>query len=86
MTIPSHSHNIEYGIYEFPTLPTVRILLDGVVIDDNVTTNQSIDLSNKFTYLGGTHNLEIVSLTKTGNVDGLGRASLDLFVSGFVSY
>ena len=86
VTIPSHSHNIEYGIYEFPTLPTVRILLDGVVIDDNVTTNQSIDLSNKFTYLGGTHNLEIVSLTKTGNVDGLGRASLDLFVSGFVSY
>ena len=86
VTIPSHSHNIEYGIYEFPTLPTVRILLDGVVIADNVTTNQSIDLSNKFTYLGGTHNLEIVSLTKTGNVDGLGRASLDLFVSGFVSY
>lgn len=86
VTIPSHSHNIEYGIYEFPTLPTVRILLDGVVIADNVTTNQSIDLSNKFTFLGGTHNLEIVSLTKKGNVDGLGRASLDLFVSGFVSY
>ena len=86
VTIPEHTHDIEYGIYEYPTLPTVNILLDGVVIASNVTTNQSIDLSNKFTYLGGTHNLEIQSLSKTGNVDGLGRASLDLFVSGFVSY
>ncbi len=86
ITIPPHSHDIEYGIYEFPTLPTVRILLDGVVIADNVTTDQNIDLSNKFTFLGGTHSLEIQSLTKTGNVEGLGRASLDLFVSGFVSY
>lgn len=86
VTIPSHTHDIEYGIYEFSTLPTVRVLLDGVVIADNVTTDQNIDLSNHFTYLGGTHSLEIVSLTKTGNVEGLGRASLDLFVSGFVSY
>ena len=86
LVIPAHSHDIEYGIYEFPTLPTVRILLDGVVIADNVTTDQNIDLSNKFTFLGGTHSLEIQSLTKTGNVEGLGRASLDLFVSGFVSY
>ena len=86
VTIPEHTHDIEYGIYEYPTLPTVNILLDGVVIASNVTTNQSIDLSNKFTYLGGTHSLEIQSLSKTGNNDGLGRASLDLFVSGFVSY
>ncbi len=86
VTIPSHSHDIVYGIYEYQQMPTVRILLDGVVIADNISTTGQFDLSNSFTYLGGTHNLEIVSLSKPGNTEGLGRASLDLFVSGFVSY
>ena len=86
VTIPSHSHDIVYGIYEYQQMPTVRVLLDGVIIADDLSVTDNFDLLDKFTYLGGTHTLEIVSKETTANPDGLGRASLDLFISGFVSY
>lgn len=85
ITMPSHGHNLEYGIYEYGTIPNCRVYLNGV--DLGVTMNQEkeyfIDITTQFKGLQeGLNTIEI----KTTDAKGLGRASFTMFWGGYFSY
>lgn len=45
INIPNHTHGIDYGIYEFETLPTaVQITVDGTVLPMTAISGDNIDL------------------------------------------
>ena len=83
--MPSHDHNLEYGIFEHDTIPDCKAYLNGV--DLGITMNQEkeyvIDVTDKFkTLKNGMNTIEI----KTTSTTGLGRASFTLFWGGYFNY
>ena len=87
VTVPSHSHNIIHGIYDYGQLATCEIYIDGVLVLDSVTGDRNINIMQYLkTPYGGTHTLEVRSKSTTSNPEGLGRANVSLFISGFVSF
>lgn len=91
VTIPSHKHDIVHGIYEYEKLATSNIYVDGVLVLENVTGDRDVDISQYIQKdanesYGGTHTIEVRSQSTTSNPEGLGRANMSLFISGFVSF
>lgn len=91
VTIPSHSHEIIHGIYDYGKLAKCEIYIDGVLVLDNVAGDRNINIAQYIKKdangsYGGTHTLEVRSKTTDSNPQGLGRANISIFISGFVSF
>lgn len=91
VAIPSHSHEIVHGIYDYSKLAQCSIYIDGALVLDNVSGDRSINIGQYIRKdangsYGGTHTLEIRSKSTTSNPQGLGRANISIFISGFVSF
>lgn len=91
VTIPSHSHEIVHGIYDYNKLAKCNIYIDGVLVLENVAGDRDINISqyikkNTNGNYGGTHTLEVRSVATDSNPQGLGRANVSIFISGFVSF
>lgn len=91
VTIPSHKHDIVHGIYEYGNLARSDIYVDGVLVLENVAGDRDVDISQYIQKdangsYGGTHTIEVRSRSTTSNPEGLGRANMSLFISGFVSF
>lgn len=91
VTIPSHKHDIVHGIYEYEKLARSNIYVDGVLVLENVAGDRDVDISQYIQKdangsYGGTHTIEVRSQSTTSNPEGLGRANMSLFISGFVSF
>ena len=91
VTIPSHSHEIIHGIYDYGKLAKCEIYIDGVLILDNVAGDRNINIAQYIKKdangsYGGTHTLEVRSKATDSNPQGLGRANISIFISGFVSF
>ena len=89
--VPSHSHNIVHGIYDYDKLALCEIYIDGVLVLDNVGGDRNLNIAqyikrNASGNYGGTHTIEIRSKSTTSNPQGLGRANVSIFLSGFVSF
>ena len=91
VTIPSHSHEVIHGIYDYPNLAQCDLYIDGVRILENVAGDRNINIAQYIkkdgngTY-GGTHTLEVRSKSTAHNPQGLGRANISIFISGFVNF
>lgn len=81
-----HSHELEYGIYEFAHSPYVNIYLDDVLIKENVSSNQDLDLTKRLNLTKGWHSITVQGVKKTNNPLGLGRCQVDLHMGAFVSF
>ena len=91
VTIPSHSHEVIHGIYDYPNLAQCDLYIDGVRILENVAGDRNINIAQYIKKdgngsYGGTHTLEVRSKSTTHNPQGLGRANVSIFISGFVSF
>lgn len=91
VTIPSHSHEVIHGIYDYPNLAQCDLYIDGVRILENVAGDRNINIAQYIKKdgngsYGGTHTLEVRSKSTTHNPQGLGRANISIFISGFVSF
>lgn len=87
VTIPSHTHDIVHGIFDYGNLAQCDIYIDGVLVLEGVSGDREINIAQYLrTPLGGTHTLEIRSKKTSNNPEGLGRANVSLFISGFVSF
>lgn len=91
VTVPSHSHEIIHGIYDYSKLAKCNIYIDGVLVMENVTGDRDINIAqyikkNANGNYGGTHTLEVRSVSTDSNPQGLGRANVSIFISGFVSF
>lgn len=87
VTIPSHTHEIIHGIYDYGNLATCELYIDGILVLDNVTGDRDINIAQYLkTPLGGRHTLEVRSKSTASNPNGLGRANVSLFISGFVNF
>ena len=91
VTIPSHSHEIIHGIYDYGKLAKCEIYIDGVLVLDNVAGDRNINIAQYIKKdangsYGGTHTLEVRSKATDSNPQGLGRANISIFISGFVSF
>ena len=91
VTVPSHSHEIIHGIYDYSKLAKCNIYIDGVLVLENVAGDRDINIAqyikkNADGNYGGTHTLEVRSVSTDSNPQGLGRANVSIFISGFVSF
>lgn len=91
VTIPSHNHDIIHGIYEYKNLAKCNIYVDGVLVLENVAGDRDVNIAQYIQKdangsYGGTHTIEVRSQSTTSNPEGLGRANMSLFISGFVSF
>ena len=91
VTVPSHSHEIIHGIYDYSKLAKCNIYIDGVLVLENVAGDRDINIAQYITKnangnYGGTHTLEVRSVPTDSNPQGLGRANVSIFISGFVSF
>lgn len=91
VTIPSHSHEIVHGIYDYNKLAKCNIYIDGVLVLENVAGDRNINIAQYIKKdtngsYGGTHTLEVRSVATDSNPQGLGRANVSIFISGFVSF
>ena len=91
VTVPSHSHEIIHGIYDYSKLAKCNIYIDGVLVLENVAGDRDINIAqyikkNANGNYGGTHTLEVRSVSTDSNPQGLGRANVSIFISGFVSF
>ena len=91
VTVPSHSHEIIHGIYDYSKLAKCNIYIDGVLVLENVAGNRDINIAQYIQKdangsYGGTHTLEVRSVSTDSNPQGLGRANVSIFISGFVSF
>ena len=91
VTVPSHSHEIIHGIYDYSKLAKCNIYIDGVLVLENVAGDRDINIvqyikKNADGNYGGTHTLEVRSVSTDSNPQGLGRANVSIFISGFVSF
>lgn len=91
VTVPSHSHEIIHGIYDYSKLAKCNIFIDGVLVLENVAGDRDINIAQYITKnangnYGGTHTLEVRSVPTDSNPQGLGRANVSIFISGFVSF
>lgn len=85
ITMPSHGHNLQYGIFEYGSIPRCRVYLNGVDlgIEMNEEREYNIDITNQFKGLQkGLNTIEI----KTSDANGLGRASFTMFWGGYFNY
>ena len=91
VTVPSHSHEIIHGIYDYGKLAKCNIYIDGVLVLENVAGDRDINIAQYIKKdangsYGGTHTLEVKSVSTSNNPQGLGRANVSIFISGFVSF
>ena len=91
VTVPSHGHNIVHGIYDYEKLALCEIYIDGTLVLDNVGGDRNLNIAqyikrNTSGSYGGTHTIEVRSKSTTSNPQGLGRANVSIFISGFVSF
>ena len=91
VTVPSHSHEIIHGIYDYSKMAKCNIYIDGVLVLENVVGDRDINIvqyikKNANGNYGGTHTLEVRSVSTDSNPQGLGRANVSIFISGFVSF
>lgn len=87
ITIDAHTHEMTYGIYQNSASPTVNIYLNSTLIASNVTASATYDITTQAKGLGkGWHTIKVVGVSKTGNTEGLGRASIDASIGAFVSF
>lgn len=91
VTIPSHSHDIIHGIYEYEHLANCAIYVDGILVLENVSGDRDINIAQYIKKdangnYGGTHTIEVRSRSTSSNPEGLGRANMSLFISGFVNF
>lgn len=91
VTVPSHSHDIIHGIYDYGKLAKCNIYIDGILVLENVAGDRNINIAQYIKKdgnesYGGTHTLEVRSVSTDSNPQGLGRANVSIFVSGFVSF
>lgn len=91
VTVPSHTHEIIHGIYDYGKLAKCNIYIDGVLVLENVAGDRNINIAQYIKKdgnesYGGTHTLEVRSVSTDSNPQGLGRANVSIFVSGFVSF
>lgn len=89
--IPSHGHEIIHGIYDYSKLAKCNIYIDGILVLENVAGDRNINIAQYIKKdgnesYGGTHTLEVRSVSTDSNPQGLGRANVSIFVSGFVSF
>ena len=85
ITMPSHEHNLVYGIYETDYFPTCEVYVGELKVATLNSQNRyaNIDITSQFSKLAsGSHKISI----KTPNKQELGRASFTLFWSGFYNY
>ena len=92
ITLPDHTHQIDYGIYEYPQgISSVTIKVDGNVIpvtninatDINIVPYLSVDNEGKISR-GAFHSVEIVPNTTTSNPNGLARITATVTKQIFV--
>jgi phage minor structural protein len=92
VTIPNHTHDISYGIYEFEYLPTqLTIVVDGNVIPGATSLSDTdIDIIPYLSKTGGKidrgtfHTVEITPNTTVDNPDGLVRINASVVKQIFV--
>ena len=60
-------------------------MLENVAGDRDINIVQYIKKNANGNY-GGTHTLEVRSVSTDSNPQGLGRANVSIFISGFVSF
>lgn len=90
ISMPSHAHDLVYGIYENGDIPECEVYLGGSTGAHKVATlNNSnrfaiIDVKNQFKMLGTNQVHKVI--IKTTNPKGLARASFTLFWGGFYNY
>lgn len=90
IVMPSHEHDLIYGIYESGALPECEVYLGGSTGAHKVATlNDSkrfaiIDVKKQFEMLGTNQVHKVI--IKTTNPKGLARASFTLFWGGFYNY
>ena len=91
VSIPSHTHDMVYGIYEFTYLPTaVVIKVDGTTIPATALTGNDIDIVPYLSLSGGKvsrgtwHTVEIYPGTTGINPDGLARITAAIVKQIFV--
>ena len=84
--MPSHNHDLIYGVYEHNSIPACKIYIDGETdLGINMTKEETYqkDITDVFKNLTpGFHYVEI----KTTSSSGLARASFTLFWSGYFAY
>lgn len=96
VTIPAHGHEIIYGIYQYNQLALTTIYIDGKPIAgaQNSYFNSSSAEFNIAGYLNSTngvinsglHTVKVTSTSSANNREGLGRASITILISGFVTF
>lgn len=90
--VPTHTHDIEYGIYEFEYLPTkLTIKVDGTTVTTNAPISDSdfdiipyLSKTNGKVDRGTFHTVEIIPNTTTNNPDGLARINASVVKQIFV--
>ena len=91
-SVPSHTHDIEYGIYEFEYLPTkLTIKVDGTTVTTNAPISDSdfdiipyLSKTSGKVNRGAFHTVEIIPNTTANNPDGLARINASVVKQIFV--
>jgi hypothetical protein len=90
--IPNHTHDIDYGIYEFEYLPTkLTIKVDGTTVTTNAPVSDSdfdiipyLSKTSGKVNRGAFHTVEIIPNTTANNPDGLARINASVVKQIFV--
>ena len=90
--IPDHTHDIEYGIYEFEYLPTkLTLKVDGTTVTTNAPLSDSdfdiipyLSKTSGKVNRGAFHTVEIIPNTTANNPDGLARINASVVKQIFV--
>ena len=91
VTIPAHNHELIHGIFKYGAKANTTILIDGQIVAEGVGGDRELDVLKYIKKdgsgnYGGTHSIEIRAYSTSANPEGLGRASISLFIGGFISW
>ena len=91
VTIPAHNHELIHGIFKYGNKANTTILIDGQTVAEGVGGDRELDVLKYIKKdgsgnYGGTHSIEIRANSTSANPEGLGRASISLFIGGFISW
>ena len=89
--IPAHNHELIHGIFKYGAKANTTILIDGQTVAEGVGGDRELDVLKYIKKdgsgnYGGTHSIEIRANSTSANPEGLGRASISLFIGGFISW
>lgn len=89
--IPAHNHELIHGIFKYGAKANTTILIDGQTVAEGIGGDRELDVLKYIKKdgsgnYGGTHSIEIRANSTSANPEGLGRASISLFIGGFISW